>query len=81
MPYSIYGINSRMTEMRKITAILPTRLVEAALETSGAGLTETLRNALRDYNHRAASQRLLAMRGKLKFDLDWRDLRGKDDDE
>lgn len=69
-----------MTEMRKITAILPTHLVEAAMETSGANLTETLRQALRDYNHRAASQRLLAMRGKVKFDLDWRELRGKDDE-
>lgn len=61
-----------MTEMRKITAILPTRLVEMAMETSGAGVTETLRAALRDYNHRAASQKLLAMRGKfpdLNFDL------------
>ena len=75
MPYLIYGINSRMTEMRKITAILPTKLVEAAMETSGANLTETLRNALRDYNHHAASQRLLAMRGKVKLELDLEELR------
>ncbi|MND04773.1 hypothetical protein D3C83_252000 [compost metagenome] len=27
-------------------------------------MTETLRQALRDYNHRAANQNLLAMRGK-----------------
>jgi hypothetical protein len=69
-----------MTEMRKITAILPTRLVEMAMETSGAGVTETLRAALRDYNHHAASRKLLAMRGKVKFGLDWRELRGKDDE-
>jgi len=70
-----------MIEMRKITAVLPAQLVEAAMETSGVGLTETLREALRDYNHHAASRKLLGLRGKVKFDLDWRELRGKDDDE
>jgi hypothetical protein len=70
-----------MTEMRKITAFLPAQMVDSAMKASGAGLTETLRQALRDYNHHAASQRLLAMRGKVKFEHDWRELRGKDDDE
>ena len=56
-----------MNDMRKITAILPEAMVKAAMDNSGAGLTETLREALRQYNHRAASQRLLAMRGKIKF--------------
>lgn len=70
-----------MTEMRKITAFLPASLVDSAMKTSRAGLTETLRQALREYNHRAAGRELLAMRGKVKFDLDWRELRGKDDDE
>ncbi len=50
------------------------------MEVSGANLTETLRAALRDYNHRAASRRLLAMRGQVPFALDWRTLRGKDED-
>ncbi len=68
-----------MSEMRKITAILPAQLVDCAMEISGSGLTETLREALRDYNHHAASQRLLGMRGKLKFEMDWRELRGKDE--
>lgn len=53
-----------MGEMRKITAFLPAHLVDGAMEFSGAGVTETLRQALRDYSHRAASKRLLAMRGK-----------------
>ncbi len=74
------GIFCRMDDMRKITAILPGSLVDSAMAVSGATLTETLRQALRDYNHRAASRRLLALRGKVKFDVDWRELRGKDDD-
>jgi hypothetical protein len=68
-----------MGDMRKITAILPASLVDSAMAISGSGLTETLREALRDYNHHAASQRMLGMRGKLKFELDWRQLRGKDE--
>lgn len=68
-----------MGDMRKITAILPAPLLDAAMEVSGASLTETLRRALRDYNHHAASQRLLAARGKVRFEFDWRELRGKDD--
>jgi len=70
-----------MSEMRKVTVFLPAQLVETAMKTSGAGLTETLRHALRHYNHHAASRKLLAMRGKVKFESDWRELRGKDDDE
>lgn len=68
-----------MGEMRKITAILPAELVDSAMGASGNGLTETIREALRDYNHHAASRRILAMRGKLKFEMDWRALRGKDE--
>ena len=68
-----------MGDMRKITANLPASLVDSAMEISGTGLTETLREALRDYNHHAASQRMLGMRGKLKFEMHWRELRGKDE--
>ncbi len=68
-----------MGEMRKITAVLPSELVDSAMMVSGNGVTETIREALRDYNHRAASQRILGKRGKLRFELDWRALRGKDE--
>ena len=69
-----------MSEMRKITAILPAELLTCAMEATGLGLTETLRQALRDLNHRAASLRLLTMRGKVDFELDWRTLRGKNEE-
>ncbi|MHB8528323.1 MAG: hypothetical protein ACYC8V_02280 [Caulobacteraceae bacterium] len=69
-----------MREMRKITAFLPAALVDSAMAVTGLGLTETLRKALRDHNHHAASQRLLAMRGKVAFESDWRTLRGKDEE-
>jgi hypothetical protein len=66
-----------MTGMRKITAFLPAQDLEAALRNSGEGVSKTLREALRQYNHRAASQRLLSAQGQVSFELDWRDLRGK----
>jgi hypothetical protein len=69
-----------MGELRKITAFLPRQLLHSAMASSGAGVTETLRRALRDYSHHAASQRLLSMRGKIRFASDWRELRGKDDE-
>ncbi len=69
-----------MSEMRKITAFLPGDLLDAAMAVTGEGLTETLRSALRDFNHHAASQRLLAARGRVTFDSDWRALRGKDEE-
>ncbi len=66
--------------MRKITAIIPAALIESATEVSGANLKETLRKALGDCNHRAVSRRLLALRGQVPFELDWRALRGEDED-
>lgn len=69
----------RMSEMRKITAFVPADDLDAALRNSGEGVSETLREALRQYNHRAASQRLLAAEGQVPFELNWRDLRGKDE--
>lgn len=69
-----------MSEMRKITAFLPGDLLDAAMAVTGEGLTETLRSALRDFNHHAASQRLLAARGQVTFESDWRALRGKDEE-
>jgi predicted nucleic acid-binding protein len=66
-----------MGGMRKNTAILPAALIESAMEVSGVNLTETLRTALCDCDHRVACRRLFAMRGQVPFELDWRTLRGR----
>ena len=68
-----------MGEMRKITVDVDERGLEAA-RAEGAGVAETVREALRELAHRRASQRLLALKGKVKFDMTWQELRGKDDD-
>ena len=69
-----------MTEMRKITVNLPAHLLDATLSGSGRGLTEVIREALEEYNHRQACRRLLQLRGKVKFALSYEQLAGKDDD-
>ena len=66
--------------MRKITVSLPAHLVDATLSGSGKGLTATVPDALREYNHRQASKELLALRGKVAFEATWQELRGKADD-
>lgn len=64
-----------MSEMRKVTVRLPSKLVEASLRASGKGLTETIREALVAQNHAWACRRLLEMRGKLDLRVDWQALR------
>jgi hypothetical protein len=68
-----------MGEMRKITVDVDARVLEAA-RAEGAGVAETLREALKLLAHRRASERLLAAQGKIQFDLTWQEMRGKDDD-
>lgn len=65
---------------QKITVEVDSAVLEAA-RPEGASVAETIREALRRQAHVLASQRLLALRGKVKFDVDWRQLRGKDDED
>ena len=41
----------------------------------GGGIAETVREALKEFAHRRASQRLLAAQGKVKVDIDLNELR------
>jgi hypothetical protein len=65
----------RMNDVRKITAILPTRLLATAQINSGASLTQTLRTALEQYNHSEWCRKMLAAQGRFKLDIDLDDLR------
>lgn len=68
-----------MAEMRKITVEVDVRTLEAA-RPQGSGVADTVRQALERQARALAWQRLAALRGTVKFELDWRELRGKDDD-
>ena len=56
-----------MTDMRKITAFIPAKLLASAQAHTGEGVTETLRIALEKLSHEAFYQRMRDMRGKITF--------------
>ena len=55
--------------MKKITVEVPERDLAQAQELTGSGVTETVRTALKKLASIQAQQRLLKLRGKVKFDL------------
>lgn len=64
---------------KKVTMNLPVDLVEKATKYLGkSSLTEAVRDALREELHRKGCQELMALRGKVKLDIDLKALR-KDD--
>lgn len=69
-----------MGEMRKITVDVDAKVLEAA-RAEGAGVAETVREALERQARARAWERLAALRGKVKFDLTWQEMRGKDDED
>ena len=58
-----------MGEMRKITAFVPAGLLESAQAYTGAGVTETLRQALEMMTYERFYQGMRELRGKVKFDI------------
>lgn len=64
-----------MSDLRKITAFIPERLLASAQDYTGAGVTETLRIALERLNHQAFCEGLRELRGQVKFDYDLDELR------
>ncbi len=44
-------------------------------ETGASTKTEAVRQALQDYVRRRKIQKLIALKGKVRFDLDWKTLR------
>ncbi len=59
-----------MSEVRRITANLPSELLEEAMETSGKGITETLVEGLRLVRASAAYEKAMALKGKLDLQID-----------
>jgi hypothetical protein len=64
-----------MAATQKITVEVPTDLLERAQKATGAGLTATVRQGLREVASRHAQRELAKLRGKVKFTIDLRRLR------
>lgn len=58
-----------MPEMRKITVEVPDADLAAAQAVTGAGVTETVRAALKKLASIRAQQKLLELRGKVNFSM------------
>jgi hypothetical protein len=64
-----------MKAQKKVTVILPTDLIDQALNASGLGLTPTLRRGLELVAAKDVYKKLLALKGKFDLDLDLEELR------
>jgi Arc/MetJ-type ribon-helix-helix transcriptional regulator len=64
-----------MGEMRKITVDVPEDDLAAAQDYIGAGITETVRAALRRLRSDQAQKKALALRGKVKFSMTWQEMK------
>ena len=64
-----------MSSGRKITVILPEHLIRKAQKASGKNLTATLRKGLEIMAAGEAYRDLLKMKGKVKLNLNLKDLR------
>ncbi len=67
-----------MLETRKITVHLPQELLDKAMEETGKGLTETIREGLKRLARECAYKDMLALQGKVKFKYTAAQLRGEE---
>jgi hypothetical protein len=70
-----YGNDAGMGEMRKITFDVPVEDLAAAQDYIGAGVTETVRAALRKLRSDRALKKLHGLRGKVEFSMTWQEMK------
>lgn len=70
-----YGTDTGMGEMRKITVDVSADDLAAAQEYTGAGVSETVRVALKRIRSIGAQHELRKLRGTYKFTIDLNELR------
>ena len=63
-----------MGAVKKITVDVPADLLRRAQESSGAGITATIRTGLQLVAATGAYEALRQLRGKVRFSVDWRRL-------
>jgi hypothetical protein len=69
------GILTGMSALRKITVEVPEKDLAAAQAFTGEGVSETVRAALRKLASMRAQHELLKLRGKVKFDLTYDEIK------
>jgi hypothetical protein len=66
-----------MSSTRRVTANLPTDLLDAAMEATGRGITETIVEGLTQVQRRRFYDRAMALRGQLKLEINLDQVRGR----
>lgn len=66
-----------MPGTRRVTANLPSDLLDSAMEATGRGITETIVEGLTQVQRRRFYDRAIALRGKLKLEIDLEQTRGR----
>jgi hypothetical protein len=64
-----------MSAARKVTVELPADLLHKAQESTGQGVTATIRQGLELVAAGRAYAELRKLKGKVRFSIDWRELR------
>ena len=64
-----------MAQVKKVTVDVPEDLLRRAQKATGAGITATIRSGLRLVAARDAYEELRHLRGRVRFSVDWRELR------
>jgi len=62
---------------RRVTANLPSDLLDSARKVTGKGITETIVEGLEQLRRRRFYERALALGGKMKLDIDIEVVRGR----
>lgn len=62
-------------DIQKITANLPASLLKKAMEITGLGITETLREGLEAIERKSVYRQLADLRGKVKVVQTWEELK------
>jgi len=62
---------------RRVTANLPSDLLDAARKITGKGITETIIDGLEEVKRRRFYERALALQGKVRLKVDLQAVRGR----
>ena len=64
-----------MAQAKKVTVDIPEDLLRRAQKATGEGITANIRSGLRLVAARDAYEELRRLRGRVRFSVDWRELR------
>jgi hypothetical protein len=66
-----------MTATRRVTANLPSDLLDAARDVTGKTITETIIEGLEQVQRRRFYERALKLRGTMRLDINVEEIRGR----